>query len=119
MSPSASYRPGEVYFVDFNPVIGSEQGGPRPAVVISVEATNRAWPGVVTVAACSGQTEKYRNTSLAVILPPGQPCTQETAILPWQVRTVSTQRLYRFQGDLTAQQLAAVRSRLKLIWGLP
>lgn len=117
MSPSAPRQPGEVYFVDFNPVVGSEQGGRRPAVIISVEASNKAFP-VVTVAACSGQADKYRASALAVILPKDEPCSEETAVLPWQVRTVSTERLKRFVGKLSDQQLTEVRSRLKVIWGL-
>lgn len=118
MSALSPHLPGEVHFVDLNPVEGSEQGGRRPAVIVSVEATNRAWPGVVTVIACSGQVEKYRGSRLAVILPAGSPCPQETAVLPWQIRTISTNRLVRSVGSLDAQQLADVRARLKIIWGL-
>lgn len=109
---------GEVYRVDFDPTRGSEQGGERPAVVISTDATNRHFP-VVTVAACSSQVQKYRASKLALILPAGTPCPKETAVLPWQVLTVSNQRLIgNAYGVLTEDQLDELGDRLRLIWGL-
>lgn len=117
MSVVESPTRGNVYMVNFDPARGSEQGGMRPAVVISGNAANRIWP-VVTVASCSSQTDKYRSSPLVVLLPEGKPCRTETAVLSWQILTVSHERLGRQIGSLTEQQLADLKAKMRLVWEL-
>lgn len=105
---------GEVYWVDFDPRRGSEQGGVRPAVVISSDLFNRHWP-VCTVAAITSQVKK---SSLVVDLPAGQPTPVDSQILPWQLHTIAHERLGDYIGDLSPEQLEELCDKLRMIWEL-
>jgi mRNA interferase MazF len=105
-----------VYWVDLDPVIGSEQGGRRPAVVISPDAINRIFP-VVVVAAITSQI-KDRNSPVAPLLPAGQPLPKESAVLTFQVRTLDRRRLDSLAGTLTPERMDAVARGLALSFGL-
>lgn len=110
-------RRGEFYWVDFSPVRGSEQGGTRPAVVISGNAANRLFD-VVTVASVTSKI-KERQSALVVLLPKGKPLKEESAIMPFQVLTVSNMRLDgRCIGTLTPAQTLDLDDKLRLVWGL-
>lgn len=109
-------RRGEIYWIDFNPVIGSEQGGRRPAVVISTDDFNRRMPVVAVAAITTSQAMK--TSPLAVNLPAGQPLEQASRILAFQVRTVDQSRLAGYLGCLDAQQVQALKSALRVAWDL-
>ena len=107
-------RRGDIYWVDFDPVMGSEQGGHRPACVISLDSFNRNMP-VVAVAAI---TTRIRESPLTVFLPQGRPLEKASMILPFQVRTVDQTRLEDFAGELSLEQIGALEAKLRLCWGL-
>jgi mRNA interferase MazF len=114
--PETPPRRGEIYWIDFNPVIGSEQGGRRPAVVISTDDFNKNVP-VVAVAAIS-TSQATRTSPLAVNLPAGQPLQLASRILAFQVRTVDQSRLAGYLGSLDAQQVQALKGALRVVWDL-
>lgn len=110
-------RRGEVYFANLDPVEGSEQGGDRPVVVVSLDSANRGLP-VVVVAAIT-RTIRNRTSVVAPILPPGSPLPDESAVLTFQIRTLDyRRRLRRYVGALTPQQMAAVSRGLAASFGL-
>jgi mRNA interferase MazF len=89
--------------VDLNPTIGSEQGGRRPALVISNEPFNRAMPTLTVLPLTSTQRRLY---PAEVALPEraaGQP--RESIVLAHQIRTISKQRVARLVGYLTDPSL--------------
>jgi mRNA interferase MazF len=110
-------RRGDVYWVNLDPVVGSEQGGLRPALVISPDAVNRVFP-VVVVAPITSQI-KDRNSPIAPLLPAGQPLPKESAVLTFQVRTLDRGRLRGLAGTLTPDQMSAVERGLAISLGLP
>jgi mRNA interferase MazF len=114
--PPDAPRRGEVYWVTLDPVIGSEQAGRRPAVVISPDPINARLPTVVVAAITSNVVR--RNSPVAPILPPGQPLPLESAVLTFQIRTIDRQRLQQFAGLLTPPQVQAVNYGLALSFGL-
>jgi mRNA-degrading endonuclease toxin of MazEF toxin-antitoxin module len=114
--PQTPPRRGEIYWIDFNPVIGSEQGGRRPAVVISTNDFNRGVP-VVAVAAIT-TSQSTRPSPIAVNLPAGRPLELASRILAFQVRTVDQSRLAGYLGCLDPQQVEALKAALRVTWDL-
>lgn len=108
-------RRGEIHWVDFDPARGSEQAGRRPGLVISSDAANRLF-SVVTLVAVTSQIK--RNSRLIVVLAKGQPCKLESAVMPFQVITISNDRLDGLIGSLTSDQQTQVDEKLRLVWGL-
>ena len=114
--PGTVPKPGEVYWVTFDPVVGSEQAGRRPALVISPEIVQASLPVVVVVAITS--TIASRENPLTPILPAGHPLPNESAVLTFQVRTLDQVRLGGCAGSLTSEQMAAVRRGLARVFEL-
>ena len=98
-----------------DPVVGSEQAGTRPVLVVSRETVNRALP-IVAVVPLTTRKPGRRVYSTEVLLPPGaagQP--DESIAMAHQVRTISSNRLRQRLGSLDSPELrAAVRAALKL-----
>src|SRR5437660_8744665 len=87
-----SVRRGEIYFVDLDPVQGSEQGGRRPVLVLSIDAINRL-PLVVTVVVGTRGANISRDYPTNVRVSPeesGLPL--ETVFLCFQVRSLDPKR---------------------------
>ena len=57
-----TYRRGQIYYADLNPVIGSEQGGIRPVLIISNDIGNRYSPTVIVAAITSRAKRKDKIT---------------------------------------------------------
>lgn len=82
-----------VFIVDLNPVVGSEQKGKRPAIVVSDEDFNRVMP-VVTILPITSLKEGRRVYPNEVLLKKGSGgLLQDSIILVHQIRTISKQRL--------------------------
>ena len=109
---------GEVWLVDFDPVQGHEQAGPRPALVISATAFNR---GPQQLAVVLPITRTPPRTRLHLPLaPPEGGLRAPSAILCDQPRTIST--AHRFGprwGAVTPATMAEVETRLRLLLELP
>ncbi|MBI3353532.1 MAG: type II toxin-antitoxin system PemK/MazF family toxin [Nitrospirae bacterium] len=83
----------EIFIADLNPVIGSEQKGTRPVMVISDEEFNMVMP-VVTILPITSLKEGRRVYPNEVLLKEGADgLTQDSIILAHQIRTISKQRL--------------------------
>lgn len=111
MSPVARW---ELYWVDLEPVLGSEQGGERPALIVSNDGFNAHFP-VVTIVPLTGTLRKRRRTyPFEVHLPRGAAGNAEDSIvMPQQVRTISRIRLGERIGTLSDRGLRAqIENRL-------
>ena len=103
-STSRAIRRWDLYWVDLEPVVGSEQGGAhRPGLVLSSDAFNKHFP-IVTVVPLTGTRHKRRRVyPFEVILERGSAGNPEDSIaMPQQIRTVSKARLRGRMGRLTA-----------------
>lgn len=104
-----------VYRAVLDPVVGSEQAGSRPVLVVSQEAVNRSLPTVAAVPLTSRRPGRRIYPTEVLLLPgvAGQP--NESIALVHQVRTISVRRLGSRLGALDDPELCGqVRSALRL-----
>ena len=102
---------GDVFLVNLDPVIGSEVGKTRPAVVLQNELANRTSP-TVTVIPLSTKVERV--FPFQVLIPAGEGgLTRESKVLCEQIRTLSTRRLLQHLGSLPPERLEQIRTSLE------
>lgn len=107
---------GEVYWVEFDPVVGREQGGRRPAVIVSDDLLNVPAVGRVIVIPLSAAA-----CPLPVrvdVVPPEGGLKKPCQVLCEQTRTISIERLKGRIGALSPDVLAQIGDRLRVILGL-
>ena len=104
-----------IFLADLNPVLGSEQKGKRPVIVISDEVFNQVMP-VVTILPITSLKKGRRIYPNEVLLPKGTGgLTVDSLILAHQIRTISKQRLQRFLGSVDDPSLPeAVKQALRV-----
>lgn len=108
------YR-GEIYYADLNPVIGSEQGGIRPVLVIQNNKGNAHSPTLI-VAAITHQ--KKPNLPTHISLNKLAFLKESSIVLLEQIRTVDKKRLREYIGEVTKQQIEEINHSLALSVGL-
>jgi mRNA interferase MazF len=107
---------GEVWRVELDPVRGHEQGGSRPALVISNDIFNQSAADLVVVVPITTKGRPIR--SFLQIDPPEGGLKQVSFIICDQVRTVARSRLTRCYGRISASALAEVELRIKFLLDL-
>jgi len=108
---------GEVVRVRLDPIIGSEQAGDRPAVVISPDLINEYSP-VVLIAAITSQKTERAYPFEALIEPPDGGLSLRSKVLLMQLRSVDKQRIVGRYGRLNEETMRRVEEALKIATGL-
>ena len=108
---------GELYIGDLDPVVGSEQGGLRPVLVIQNDTGNRYSPTVVVLAVTS-QLQKARLPTHVLLSAAGHGLERDSVVLAEQVRTLDKRRLRTRIGSLTPEDMAQVRRAVMVSLGL-
>ncbi len=101
---------GEVHLVAFDPVVGSETGRTRPAVVVQNDLANKTSP-TVTVVPTTSQTARVFPFQVRLAAGEGG-LDQESKALCEQIRTVSRSRFLRRLGRLSPERMREVRAAL-------
>jgi len=106
---------GEIWQASLRPVIGSEQGGDRPVLIVSRNAINRSSP-VVIVCPVSDREHFSRIYPSQVEVPPtpGNGLTKRSVIMGEQVRAMSKRRLIARRGAVASDLLLMVDRALKI-----
>ena len=104
---------GEVWEVDFGRPRGHEQGGRRPALVVSADRLNRGPAGLTIVVPMTTQAKGIRFH--VEVEPPEGGLRERSFVKPEDVRSVSLDRLGRRIGAVSAGTLATVESRLRVL----
>ena len=109
---------GDIYYADLSPVVGSEQGGLRPVLIIQNDVGNRYSPTVIA-AAITSQTGKARLPT-HIDLPVDQNCglSRDSIILLEQVRTLDKRRLREKMGRLDDGVMKQVDTAIAVSFGL-
>jgi len=117
MQVDNNVKRGDIYYADLSPVVGSEQGGVRPVVIVQNDTGNRHSPTVIA-AAITSQTGKARlptHISLAA-LSCGLP--KDSVILLEQIRTLDKRRLREHMGSLDEETMRKVDGAIAVSFGL-
>ncbi|MBO8178467.1 type II toxin-antitoxin system endoribonuclease NdoA [Aeribacillus pallidus] len=108
---------GDVYFADLSPVVGSEQGGVRPVLVIQNDIGNRFSPTVI-VAAITAQIQKAKLPTHVEIDAERYGFERDSVILLEQIRTIDKQRLTDKITHLDDEMMEKVDEALQISLGL-
>ena len=110
---SVNIRRGDIYYADLSPVVGSEQGGVRPVLVIQNNVGNRHSPTVI----CAAITSRMNKTKLPThieIFSGEYEIEKDSVILLEQLRTIDKKRLKDKVCHLDARVMNRVNSALKV-----
>lgn len=107
---------GDVYFADLSPVVGSEQGGVRPVLIIQNDIGNRFSPTVV-VAAITAQIQKAKLPTHVEIDAKKYGFDRDSVILLEQIRTIDKQRLTDKITHLDEDMMNSVNEAIQISLG--
>lgn len=110
-------RRGDIFYADLSPVVGSEQGGTRPVLIVQNDTGNRHSPTVIA-AAITSQTGKARLPTHINIPGGSVGLTKDSVILLEQVRTIDKRRLREHMGRLDDKNMALVDDAIAISFGL-
>ncbi|HSH25648.1 MAG TPA: type II toxin-antitoxin system PemK/MazF family toxin [Massilibacterium sp.] len=108
---------GDVYFADLSPVVGSEQGGTRPVLVIQNDIGNRFSPTVI-VAAITAQIQKAKLPTHVEIDAKRYGFERNSVILLEQIRTIDKSRLTDKITHIDREMMEKVNEAIKISLGL-
>ena len=110
-------RRGEIYYADLSPVVGSEQGGMRPVLIVQNDVGNRYSPTVIA-AAITSQQNKARLPKHIEIEARTYGLTKNSVVLLEQVRTLDKRRLRERMGCLDEKAMQRVDGAIAISLGL-
>ena len=102
---------GDIYRADLDPVVGSEQGGVRPVLIIQNDTGNLHSPTVI-VAAITGRKKKPHMPVHVLITAEESGLAMDSIVLTEQVRTLEKSRLTRYLGHLSEQTMGRIDEAL-------
>ena len=110
-------RRGDIYYADLSPVIGSEQGGLRPVLIVQNDVGNRYSPTVIAAAITSrmGKAKLPTHIDLSGI---DVGLAKDSVILLEQIRTLDKTRLREKMGHLDDATMRGVNSAISVSFGL-
>ena len=108
---------GEIYYADLSPVIGSEQGGVRPVLIVQNDVGNRYSPTVIA-AAITSQRDKTNLPTHIKVDADGCGLSKDSIVLLEQVRTIDKRRLKERMGSLDVDAMDMVDRALSVSFGL-
>ena len=110
-------RRGEIYYADLSPVVGSEQGGMRPVLIVQNDVGNRYSPTVIA-AAITSQQNKARLPTHIEIEARTYGLSKNSIVLLEQVRTLDKRRLRGRMGCLDEKAMQRVDGAIAISLGL-
>lgn len=112
-----SVKRGDIYYADLSPVVGSEQGGLRPVLIIQNDVGNRYSPTVIA-AAITSRMGKTRLPTHIDIYADKAGLSKDSVILLEQIRTLDKQRLKEKMGHLDDGMMNEVNNAIAVSFGL-
>ncbi|NLU36595.1 MAG: type II toxin-antitoxin system PemK/MazF family toxin [Clostridiales bacterium] len=108
---------GDIYYADLSPVVGSEQGGVRPVLIVQNDIGNKYSPTVI-IAAITSQINKGKLPTHVEISAEDYGLPKDSVILLEQVRTIDKKRLKEKIGYLSPEIMKKVDEALQISFGL-
>ena len=108
---------GDIYYADLSPVVGSEQGGMRPVLIVQNDVGNKYSPTVIAAAITSRQFKSRLPTHISVN---ADECglSKDSIVLLEQIRTLDKQRLKEKMGNLPEDDMSRIDRALSVSFGL-
>lgn len=110
-------RRGDIYYADLSPVIGSEQGGLRPVLIVQNDVGNRYSPTVIA-AAITSRTSKSKLPTHIEVYADRYGLAKDSVILLEQIRTIDKTRLKEKMGHLDENVMDQVNNAITVSFGL-
>ncbi len=108
---------GDIFYADLSPVVGSEQGGMRPVLIVQNDTGNKHSPTVIA-AAITSQTGKAKLPTHIELNAQSVGLTRDSVILLEQIRTIDKSRLREKMGRLDDSTMNKVDSAIAVSFGL-
>ena len=108
---------GDIYFADLSPVVGSEQGGMRPVLIVQNDVGNKYSPTVIA-AAITSRLGKTRLPTHIDVYADKVGLQKDSVILLEQIRTIDKKRLGEKMGHLDDEMMSAVDEAISVSFGL-
>ena len=110
-------RRGDIYYADLSPVVGSEQGGIRPVLIIQNDVGNRFSPTVIAAAITSRDSKAKLPTHIRLYAD-NSGLSKDSVVLLEQIRTLDKRRLKEKMGTLNSYDMYKVDEALSISFGL-
>jgi len=110
-------RRGDIYYADLSPVVGSEQGGLRPVLIVQNDVGNKYSPTVIA-AAITSQSDKTKLPTHIKVDTDASGLSKDSIVLLEQVRTIDKQRLKEKMGTLDREAMGKIDRALSVSFGL-
>jgi mRNA interferase MazF len=108
---------GDIYYADLSPVIGSEQGGVRPVLIVQNDIGNKYSPTIIA-AAITSQINKAKMPTHIEIAAADYGLSRDSVILLEQIRTIDKKRLREKIGHLDDDLMVSVNEAINISFGL-
>lgn len=108
---------GDIFYADLSPVVGSEQGGTRPVLIVQNDTGNRHSPTVIA-AAITSQMGKARLPTHISLAGHDVGLTKDSVVLLEQIRTIDKKRLREHMGKLDDELMGKVDNAIAVSFGL-
>lgn len=108
---------GDIYYADLSPVVGSEQGGIRPVLIIQNDIGNKYSPTVIATAITS-QINKAKMPTHIELDANEYGLSKDSVVLAEQIRTIDKRRLKEKIGHLDDELMTRVNEALEISFGL-
>jgi len=116
---NVNIKRGDIYYADLSPVVGSEQGGVRPVLIVQNDVGNRHSPTVIAAAITSKLSKSRLPTHIDLIgCAEDFGLSRDSVILLEQIRTLDKQRLKEKMGHIDDATMAQVNSAIGISFGL-
>ena len=108
---------GDIYYADLSPVVGSEQGGVRPVLIVQNNVGNKFSPTVIAAAITSQKDKSRLPTHIDI---PSANCglARDSVVLLEQIRTIDKRRLKEKMGNLDGGAMDEINRALSISFGL-
>ena len=114
---TSGVKRGDIYYADLSPVVGSEQGGLRPVLIVQNDTGNRHSPTVIA-AAITSQINKAKLPTHIELEGKSYGLSKDSVVLLEQIRTIDKRRLRERMGKLDAGLMNKVDSAIAVSFGL-
>lgn len=114
---NSNVKRGDIFYADLSPVVGSEQGGVRPVLIVQNDTGNKHSPTVIA-AAITSQTGKARLPTHITLSAGSVGLPKDSIVLLEQVRTLDKRRLREHMGRVDERVMRQVDSAIAVSFGL-